>query len=113
MMNTMEILPIRDLIQDDLGNYYEVVGISGGKIRIVNAVVHLSFKRILTTEFVEEVDKHYGKRVGVGQYFTDMLKDKIERISNGGKGNIYKLSDVLEEYEVEIGPLYERSIGIK
>lgn len=111
---SIDILQGRDLIQDNLGNYYEVIGFKGSnKIQIVNAIVHYSFRRIANNHFLEEVDKRYNENVGVGQYFADMLKRRIELLSSGEvPGNIYKLSDVSQKYEVENVPLYERNVNI-
>ena len=79
----MGILPVRDLIQDDLGNYYTVVELNEKKLTLVNAMIHYSFRRILNADFVEEVNKQYDRSVGVGQYFTDMLKNRIQGLSKG------------------------------
>jgi hypothetical protein len=77
-------------------------------------VVHNSFKRILNKDFVEEVNNKYDKSVAVGQYFTDMLKNRIEGLSSDKyPGGIYKLSDVLGEYEIEVNGLYERDVNVK
>ncbi|TXC89880.1 hypothetical protein FS935_16120 [Metabacillus litoralis] len=109
----MEILPIRDLIQDELGNYYIVKAINGKKLTLVNAIIHHSFRRILSEDFVAEVNKQYDKGVAVGQYFTDALKSKIESISTGKTpGGIYKLSDIQKEYDIEVISLYEKDVNV-
>ncbi|MGG4549388.1 hypothetical protein ABER02_16625 [Rossellomorea marisflavi] len=110
----MEILPMRDLIQDDLGNYYTVVAINEKKLTLVNAVIHHTFRRLLSVDFIEEVNKQYDKSVAVGQYFTDSLKSRIQGLTTGTyPGGIYKLSDVQNEYEIEVNGLYEREINVK
>ena len=95
-MNKMEILAMRDLIQDDLGNYYAVANVGKSTITLVNAVVYYSFNRILDNDFVEEVNKQYdNKSVAVGQFFTDLVINKIEGLTSGKyPGRIYDLTDV-------------------
>lgn len=108
----MEILPLRDIYQDDLGNYYVVYKVEGKKVYITNAIVHYAFRRILSNEFVDEVSKKYDKRVAVGQYFSDVLKNRVEGIQSGKyKGNVFPLEELTEEYEVYNMPFYHREIG--
>lgn len=110
----MELIEQRDLIKDDLGNYYVVSSVFGKQVRLVNAVVYFSFNRILTQEFVEEVNNCYSDSVAVGQFFMDMVKSKIDGIKSGKTpGYIYNLNDVSELYNVTVDGLYERSVSIK
>lgn len=109
----MELFPNRDLIQDELGNYYEIKSMSGRKITLVNAFVHYSFRRIMNEDFLHTVKDQYEESVGVGQFFADMLKNRISMLTSGKvPGGIYSLSEVEKYYEIEVNPLYERSIGI-
>ncbi|MGG3662533.1 hypothetical protein [Bacillus gobiensis] len=110
----MDILPQRDLIQDSLGNYYEIVQKQGNKMIIVNFVHKKTFNFLARESFLESVDRSYDHTVYVGQFFVDMLKGHIERIKIGKvPGNIYKLEDVLQEYEVYNNPLYEKEANSK
>ncbi len=106
---------MRDLVQDDYGNYYEIISVSETEkeIVLVNYFMHSTFKRILNESFKDEVDKKYGKSVAVGQIFTDMLKQRVDMLRESPvPGEIYHISDILEKYKVENIPLYEREVGI-
>lgn len=110
----MELLALRDMIQDNYGNYYAITTVTEKEITIVNYIVHSTHKRILNQDFLEDVNNMYKKSVTVGKFFTDSLIQHIktlERPSN--PGNIYKLEDVLKEFDVKNDPFYEREIGIK
>ncbi|MCM3454472.1 hypothetical protein M3685_11000 [Heyndrickxia oleronia] len=110
----MEILQHRDLIKDELGNYYVVSAIDDNQLTLVNAVVYYSFNYILNKEFVKEVTSNYESSVGVGQFFTDLVKNKIEGLQTGKyPGGIYSLGDVLKEYQVQVESLYERNVNLE
>ncbi|EIJ79127.1 hypothetical protein PB1_16259 [Bacillus methanolicus PB1] len=110
----MKILVNRDLIRDELGNYYVASSVYGKQLTLVNAVVYYSFNRILTHDFVDEVNSQYDKEVAVGQFFTDIVKHKIERLKKGeSPGGIYSLEEVLKEYVVRIDGLYEKSVYLE
>ncbi|MBP3037968.1 hypothetical protein J9303_00405 [Bacillaceae bacterium Marseille-Q3522] len=105
---------MRDLIKDELGNYYTSVGLHGNKLLIANAIVYYSFNRIANEEYIETVKRQYNTYVGVGQFFTDMLKNKINDLTNGiSLGKIYQLDDVRKEYDVELISLYERNVNLE
>jgi hypothetical protein len=109
----LELLVMRDLIKDDLGNYYVIQAINGNKLTLVNAVIYNSFKRILSYDFVDEVEKKYGKPVAVGQYFLDALKSRIEGLESGKyPGGIYTLEEVAKNYEIEVNTFYERDVNL-
>ncbi len=109
----MEILSLRDLIQDEYGNYYIASSVSGNKLTLVNAFQLYSFNRILSHDFVEEINKQYNKSVAVGQFFGDMVKNRIETLKRDNvPGGIYTLEDVMNYYEVSIDVHYEREIGL-
>jgi hypothetical protein len=109
----MEILVNRDIIQDELGNYYIVSKIEGNRLTLVNAVVYYSFNRILREDFLREVNSQYDKPVAVGQFFTDLVKNKISRLKEGKTpGSIYMLNDVRKKYEINVDSLYERSVSV-
>lgn len=107
----MDILVMRDLIRDDLGNYYIVSKIEGKHLTLVNAAVYYSYNRILDHDYVDEVKGNYEYAVGVGQPFTDIVKSRIEGLKNGKyPGGIYSLAEILKEYEVSVDGLYERNV---
>jgi len=103
----LELRPTRDLIQDELGNYYSIQSVEGDKITLVNAITHSAFRRILSDDFVEEVRKKYNENVAVGQYFQDALQSRIKGLQSGKyPGGIYRLVDVMKEYKVELSAFY-------
>lgn len=107
----MDILVMRDLIKDALGNYYVVSKIDGKKLTLVNAVVYYSYNRILDFEYVDEIKRNYKQSVGVGQPFTDIVKSRIEGLESGKyPGGIYPLEEVLKEYDIFVDGLYERNV---
>jgi hypothetical protein len=107
----MEILENRDLIKDELGNYYYASSVYGKQITLVNAVVFNAFKRILDHQLVDEIKSSYDTPIAVGQIFTDMVKNKIDGLESGKyPGSIYSLEDVQKEYVVKVSGLYERSV---
>jgi len=109
----MDILPLRDLIKDDLGNIYVVIKKSEGKLILVNAAVYYSFKRILDVNFVNEVNNNYNHPVAVGQYFTDMVRDRMNGLMEGKyPGKVYLLDAVKKQYDVVVDGIYERSVII-
>lgn len=85
-----------------------------GKCYYLNAIIHHTFRRILSDDFIQEVRNKYDENVAIGQYFVDGHKKRIEGLSSGKyPGGIYKLSDILKEYEVEADCLYEKSVSLK
>jgi predicted P-loop ATPase len=110
----MEINQFWDLIQDEYGNYYHVKCISDNTLYLVNAIAYFSFKRIANENFLNDVNKKYEKSVGVGQYFTDQLKSRIDGLkSKKYPGEIFQLNDVVNFYSVSFMPLYERELSNK
>lgn len=112
-VNELEILPRRDLIIDEYGNYYTAVTVKSNEIVLVNAFMKLSFQRLLKLENISKEYTEYD-----GQYFgkiaMDMLKNKIENLkTNKIPGNIYRIEDIREEYKINFIPLYESSPTIK
>jgi hypothetical protein len=111
---TKEILPIRDLVKDKLGNYYAINEVTKDKITLVNAVTFYASSRILNTDFVEEVYRRYDDTVSVGQFFVDMLKKRIETITTSESDmKIHSLEELQNKYEVVVDNLYERNTNIK
>ncbi|MCX2808525.1 hypothetical protein OQ477_00730 [Bacillus sp. ChL18] len=108
----MDILPFRDLIQDGLGNYYEIVSVEGDELTIVNFILYRTFTRIVKEDFIKDFEK-YENTVYVGQLFMDMLNSKINGIKEGKfPGNIFLLEDILKKYNVSNLPLYEKQASI-
>jgi hypothetical protein len=109
----MDLLVHRDLIQDDLGNYYIISSINGHKLTLVHAVVYFSFNQIANEEFINTVKNQYGSPVGVGQFFTDIVKNKINGFQEGKyPGGIYSLKEVLGHYDIELDNLYEVNVNV-
>lgn len=109
----MEILIMRDLIKDDYGNYFIASRVTGNEITLVHAVHFYSFNRILSHDFVEEVNKDYNKHVAVGQYFVDMVKHRIKSLERKEvPGEIYELENVQKVYKVHFDSLYERDVNL-
>ncbi|ALS76919.1 hypothetical protein AUC31_17575 [Planococcus rifietoensis] len=109
----MELLVMRDLIKDGLGNYYTVTRIQDEKITVVNAFVHFTFRRLLGEDLVKEVNNHYSKSVAVGQYFQDSLKSRISGLESGKyPGGIYTWEDVEKKYEITHEVFYERDVNV-
>lgn len=109
----MEIIPRRDLVKDELGNYYEITKLNNEEVTLVNAAIYYSFNRILRHEFVDEVNKNYDHPVGVGQYFTDLLKNRISGLESGKyPGSVYPLEAIKDKYSIKVEGLYEQSVHI-
>lgn len=109
----MDLMVFRDIIKDELGNYYMISEINRNKLTLVNAVVYMSFNRFLNEEYVKEIKEQYGETVLVGQPATDMVKHRIELLSKGSvPGSIYSLEEVTKEYKVLIDGLYERNPNV-
>jgi hypothetical protein len=105
----VELSPSHDLVIDELGNYYIVKELKGKKLTLINAMIHLSFNRYISDNFVNEVREKYNKPVAVGQYFQDELISKLERLKKERHtGNIYSLSDLSNDYEIVIHSFYGR-----
>lgn len=101
------------LIQDDLGNYYIVSKVNGKKL-LLKCYYPSYFPSYFIGWFIQEVRNKYDENVAIGQYFADGHKKRIEGLSSGKyPGGIYKLSDILKEYEVEVDSLYEKSVSLK
>jgi hypothetical protein len=98
-----------DLIKDQFGTYYFVIGQAQKQLILANAVLSLSFARILTEEYFDE-----HKREFVGQYPTQQLKNHIEKIQNGEtQFNIYLLEMLLNDgYEVVVEQYFDKKPGI-
>lgn len=109
----MEILVARDLIVDDLGNYYVAYAQEDNKLYITNAFQYYSFNRILNDAFVDDVEQKYARSVAVGQYFLDSLRNKIEGLERKNyPGGIYNLNEVTEYYDIEYNPFYEKNFTV-
>ena len=109
----MELVPLRDLIKDEYGNYYFVIRSDGETLMLVNAFMEISFRRILPiTNDYDDLEKYRGK--GLGQKPMDTLKHIISSLDNGkSPGYIYNLDDIKHSYNIKFIPLYERAIGTK
>lgn len=104
-MEEDRILPRRDLIKDQLGNYYFVRSISENEMILVNAVVLYASNRIVNDEFLK---KHKGEIVT--HFATQMLKDRIEQLQNEIiPGKIYLLESLVGTYDVVVDSFYDRS----
>lgn len=98
----------RDLILDDLGNYYQIKSINKNKITLVNAIVFYAYNRILNDDYYEEY-----KGQAVAAPATKIVKNKIKKLENNEtKGRIYNLTDVSKKYVVVVDGLYEREISV-
>lgn len=104
-----EIMVLRDLIKDRLGNYYLVNGISGKKLILVNAVVKYASNRL----FEEELVKEHAHET-LTHFATNILKSKIEDLSTGRvPGKIYLLEALEGEYDIVVDGLYDRDPQVK
>lgn len=109
----MELLPLRDFVKDNLGNYYVVINKSSDKLILVNAVTYYSFNRILNEDFVKEMNTQYKDSVAVGQPFLDIVRNKIEGLMEGKyPGKVYLLESLQAEYDVVVDGLYEVKVTI-
>lgn len=107
----VKLIPNRDLIQDEFGNYYEIESINEGKVTLVNAAIYYSFTRIMNEHFLQEVKCRYKALVGAGQFFVDTLKDRIAMLTNDeSSGRIYPLREIATEYEIEVIPIFESKV---
>ncbi|MEW9668902.1 hypothetical protein [Ammoniphilus sp. 3BR4] len=110
----MQLLPLRDLIKDDLGNYYTIVKQTIdddiNEITVVNAFVEASFRRILRfdddfkNEFKDYEDQY------IGQISMDILLNRIDHLNREDvPGNVYTLEQVLRKYTVKFISMIEYS----
>jgi len=100
-----EILPMRDIIYDRLGNYYVAQAITGKKLVLVNAVVHYASARIFAEDIFEE---HRGEPLT--DFATSIVESRIEGLKSGAyPGFIYRLEDLEQNgYEIVVNGLYRR-----
>lgn len=107
-MSTPQLLPNRDLVKDEMGNYYLIQSISSDKIILVNAVVDYASRRVIDDEFYSE---HKGETPI--NFATQMLQNQIERLASGqAKGEIYLLDSLKSRYEVVVNGLYNPSAQV-
>lgn len=99
-----------DLIKDQFGTYYFVIGQNQKKLILANAVLDFAFARLLTEEYFNEHKREY-----VGQYPTEQLKSRIENIQNGKSQNkIYLLESLLKDgYEIVVEQHFDTKPGIE
>lgn len=113
----MQLLPLRDLIKDDLGNHYTIVKQTTddiNEITVVNAFVEASFRRILRfdDDFKNEF-KDYDDQY-IGQISMDILLNRIDRLNREDvPGNVYTLEQVLRKYTVKFISMIEYSKNLK
>ncbi|AHF08573.1 hypothetical protein [Desulfitobacterium metallireducens] len=103
-----KILPFRDLIQDNLGNYYFVSEIGENKMILVNAVVLYASNRIFSEELVKD---HKGE--SLTHFATQMVKDHLKLLLSGEiPGKMYLLESLVGTYDIVVDALYDRDPGI-
>ncbi|MDN8592043.1 hypothetical protein Q0V21_25175 [Paenibacillus sp. 11B] len=111
-MNAPQLLPMRDLIKDELGNYYVIIGNNqDGKIILVNAVVFYASNRIVDKEYFQE---HAHETLTHAA--TEIVKRRIEDMGAGKiPGGIYKLETLKSEFGLDfvVDGLYERNAQAK
>ncbi|WP_017687522.1 hypothetical protein [Paenibacillus sp. PAMC 26794] len=108
-MNTPRLLPVRDLIKDELGNYYDILYVDNqnSKVVLVNAVVKLSSNRILTDDYYREHQHEV-----LTHEATNILKAKIKNLNEGKvPGDIYSLEELKSDFGFEfvVEGLYDPS----
>lgn len=114
----MDINPIRDLIKDEYGNYYVIIKMSlndtENKLTIVNAFVHMTFRRILHFDKDFQNDFKDYEWQYIGKFFMDMLKNRVKGIEKGDlPGNIYNMEEIKQKFKLDIIHFYEKSPQIK
>jgi hypothetical protein len=89
-----ELRCLFDVIVDEYGNYYELVGVThkGGKLteaRLSNMYFEKAFSRTFTTENVEEYKYQH-----IGVYLQDLVNSHIDSIKDKRR-TIYSIKDLL------------------
>ncbi|GGH87679.1 hypothetical protein JOD43_003996 [Pullulanibacillus pueri] len=98
----MKITKRADLIIDQYGNYYYAIDQKEETLRIVNAFMDLSYRRILDETYME---MHAGERIGQHPY--NLLKDHIHMVANKrSRFKLYTLEEIEQHYDVILEPLY-------
>lgn len=95
--NIHDILFSRDVIKDEYGNYYEVVGMTtqGEKISeliLSHAYFEIGFSRL----FISELDEGYKEHDYIGRPIRDILNGHIKALKSNGR-EIFTVRDLLDE----------------
>ena len=92
----MEILPVRDLIYDERGNYYACLENTGTKLILLNAYVNIAYNRIY-----QGVDEEF-KHSYLGKSITKVLNNHLWSLKREETpGKIYSLDEVSKQYAIE------------
>ena len=97
----LHIEPLKDLIQDDRGNYYTAVQVEEGSVTLVHAAVERSYRMLM--EFTEEYTQKYEdyEHQFIGKMIMDSVRhDVVFAMKDEGHGHLYDLQTVEKNYQV-------------